>query len=743
MPVVLACGIETSDEQYAVVQHLAQNPVTVVGAGAGAGKTYTSVAAVLELIETGRALASQFVLITFTNQAADELRGRLHDALKRRVGEVGQARRLFWSEQRELLGAAFIGTIHGFCKQVLSLHGYALGLSREASVNFARRLRDQAAEAVAVDLVADADEPIARLVREGEWPEYEFRARLDEILQEARSRGIRTTDLLAATRAQPDDDGKPWRVRLAGLVADVERRYEEACRAEQKVDASALLADTDRLLRSNEGGWVAQKLRERFRYLFVDEFQDTSPVQESIVSALAGRLTVLVVGDRKQAIYGFAGASDTLLDRFARRHGTSSLPLRQSGRPSAHLLLAQNVLFRSMRERFPDLDEPLELTGRNATPSDRLPPIVVLTAEQDEPEAVEKGAARIGNIIGVSMDRPEGAGPGEVRAADIAVLVRTNREVELWAGALARAGVPCRSDGGTPFLHRPEIVATYRFLRLLLRYPDDVALVEALATPHFEGVDLRSREAELLAYGTQRGMPLCDAYERDYPDHLGKVLALLRASKVATVPQLLAFVERAFGLKERYRAAGDDGAAAGLDRLRDHARSLFDSDQALTLRTFLDILRREMLTSPKLDEPGGDDLGTDAVRVMTIHRSKGLEFPVVVIPGLETNRHPGRLPDFLIDPKHGLELNLEHADVTTASPAYRERCRRAQKQALSEEMRLFYVAVTRAKRMVVMLGTKPDNPPPANSYGAHSWQQEVVAAREALKATGVKFGPLA
>lgn len=205
-PAGLACGIPVSAEQAQIIDHLLAHPVTVVSAGAGAGKTYTTVAAIVELLATGAAQADEFVLITFTNQAADELRQRLQSEI------LGQRQRhptraAFWAEQRERLSAAFIGTIHAFCKQVLGLHGYAQGVSREASVSFTRRIQEAAIRAEVEALLANAGDIVAELVLERNWPEHELRKRLAEIFEQARNQGLAAARLRDATRAQPDEVG--------------------------------------------------------------------------------------------------------------------------------------------------------------------------------------------------------------------------------------------------------------------------------------------------------------------------------------------------------------------------------------------------------------------------------------------------------------------------------------------------------------------------------------------------------
>jgi DNA helicase-2/ATP-dependent DNA helicase PcrA len=731
-------------EQRDIIEHLRSNPLTVVSAGAGAGKTYTTVAAIIELLGRQETSADRFILITFTNQAADHLRRALHKALSSQIqhAEADSAKRMYWLEQRERLCCAFIGTIHGFCRQILMLHGYGAGVAREASVSFAGYLRNQVIEQTVEDWVAAPSlASLAWQVRSGVYPEYAIRKLLGRMLDEVRNQGISAQSLLRTTQAQQDDPGKAGRVELAGLVAQAEDRYRQACQDAQQLDSAALLEKTLELLKSGAGTQVAQSLAERFSFLLIDEFQDTTETQAAIVEVLARDMKVLVVGDRKQSIYAFAGAQVSLLQRFANAHGTKCLPLRMSGRPTRPLLDAQNALFKKMREHFAELDDPLVPNERNHPAKDTLPPIAVILEPEHGPSAISDATGRIRNMLGMEMDRPsDDGGRRAIRPADIAVLVRTNDEVRAWVEYLQDDAVPARSDTGISYLGRPEIIAMYRFLQLLTRYPDDVALVEALSTPQFDGIDLQAEEAHLLTYGAKRGKPLTDKYEQAYREHADKVHVLLQQSRTATVPQLLGLVERAFDLKGYYRRNEMDSAAVNLDRLRDYARSRFNSDQALTLRTFLDMLRRDIMNDEEArDAAEQESDGDGQVTVMTVHRSKGLEFPVVILPGIEKDRRKNRPPDFIVDKDLGLEVNVRELGVSP-SAVFQANWQGARQRLLAEEMRLFYVAVTRAKHMVCMFGVQQQDGEEQST--ARSWQAELLAARQEMRQCGAKFYPV-
>jgi DNA helicase-2/ATP-dependent DNA helicase PcrA len=735
----LACGVPVEDEQHRIIDHLCSQPVTVVAAGAGAGKTYTTVTAVLEAIARRLASADEFVLITFTNKAADELRGRLQMAFAKQIGRVPtEAERDFWRKQRERMASAHIGTIHSFCSSLLEQHGYPIGIAHEASVSKAqRRLVEAVAESV-LEVATRPGELRSPLAVPNGWRVHELKGRLKRMIEETRSQGMDGAQLRTATEGQTDDAGKPFRVFMAQLVEDAERRFEERCRLDQQIDPSASILLTASMLGRDSDGRLVKAIGRRYRYLFVDEFQDTSQTQIEIIQRLSAQLIIMAVGDRKQSIYAFSGADVTLIDEFARNCNTSPLPLTETGRPTTALLEAQNALFRSMRTRFPALDEPLSAAPWAPRPTGALPHMVVLQSPPTVPSRFAQFATRIANVVGLDS----GAG-FQITPGDIVVLTRENAEVDPWVEALRAAGLDAQADKGTPFFQRDEIVAIYRLLNLVVRYPDDPALVEALRTEYFDSVDLVAEEARLLTYGFQRGTPLTGAFEREYPNEHRRILDLRTASRSMTVPELLGKVEVEFAMKARYQSAGDDDRAIALDRLRDYARSCFDNDEALTLRTFLSILRREIENNEKLPEPESSQTQSPPyARVMTIHQAKGLEFPVVVIPHAEKDRKRGTLPPrWLIDPNHGLDIDVTGALAGgTWSTAFRRVNARAQERKLEEEMRLLYVAVTRAKNLVIFLCSNKVSPASMTS-SRYTWEDEILHARTALRLAGTKFVP--
>lgn len=737
-------GLPVSGQQAEVIDHLMGNRVTVVGAGAGSGKTHTTVAALLEMVLQGDATLDQFVLITFTNKAADELRARLEKELARLQGEATTPEeKQRWRAARERLSGAFLGTIHGFCSQILRTFGYESGVARQSRVTLARTPLTEAIEDVVTHYLKEAWPAPFLLGPDLLWREHELRKQVNEILTELHNRSLDAAVLLTETCRQPDDEGRRYRIHLATIVCRVDEAYRRRKREEQALDTTDLLRRTADLLETAQGEQIVARLTQRYPHLLIDEFQDTDRVQKQIVdSLLPGLKSLLVVGDRKQSIYGFRAAEASLLEVIARENGVDVLPLSISRRPTEQLLAVQNALFQTMSDRYPELGEPLEPWGGTVQALGTVPPLTYLAAGLNpKREDVVRALGR--HLQDLLRDGKIEDGRGGVRAvlpADIALLVRSNHQLRLYEEGLRALGLPVRAESGGAFFEQPEIVSTYHLLRLLLHYPDETALTLALRTPYLADVDLGGVEQSLLQY-EMSGQPLTDALEERYPEIEARLRGLSALVRSETVPQILARLYEQFAIREWYRARGDDQAADNLERLREIARGLFRSEQALTVRQFVDWLLAAIRSAREEREAEVESPeGIAWIRLLTVHRAKGLEFPIVAIPDVHSPvRRDNQEPTFLVVPGHGLDVALPVVnDLDTRTNRFDGFLQQARQAAVEEEMRIFYVAVTRAQHGVILVGNARLRPnPPTDSY--YSWKDEVVRARPELEAAGAHF----
>jgi DNA helicase-2/ATP-dependent DNA helicase PcrA len=688
----------------------------------------------------------QFALITFTNKAANELRGRLRRDLANVAANAGSAS-AFWEEQEERLGAAYVGTIHGYCHSVARQFAYTHNLARAARTGGTGDLLDQAfRDAFTSHLAGNPKHPLYREDRG--WAHFEFRSQAIDALTMIRQAGVSPTWVARQTKsANHADPGAPWREAFADFIADFGRRYQDACIEAQRVDPDGLLAAFRRALEDSPD--FRQKAADRFPFVFVDEFQDTDGVQAHILRYVEPHLSrLVVVGDRKQSIYRFRGAQHTLLQDLANDFTAGVLfPLRLARRPMPRLLEAQNALFEALSAHFTELDEPLADPQGSTPAPDPFPVIRYAEAIEDE----------ISNEVRQMVGKPASLRRlnrtiSPIEYGDIVVLARTNRDVDRMVATLKDGGIPAEADAGTSAFRGPALIAVRRLLVLLTAW-DDGAVLEAMSTPLFAEGDLAGAEAaslreQAIATPTTRRRILDRLCHEEFeaeatgapPGILTRLRRLRRKLPYLKVSALLGEMYADLSLVSRVRTAYGEAAIADLDRLRDLARSLAVDGEALTLDIFLASLDREIASDSKLEAVADGDTPPPHVRVMTVHRAKGLEFPVVVLPYLSRQ---GVLwqRDLLLWPNGELEAEVRagHGLETTLSPGFKKRLDSERELEIDQEMRLLYVAVTRAENHVLFLGDRGGRAPKGKP---RTWQEALLCARPTFIARqcAVEFG---
>lgn len=812
---------QLTEQQQDVVRHVCEHDdtVTAVDASAGTGKTFTLVRAVLTLIrddwrrwkeserEADRVDIDQFVLITFTNKAADELRKKIQEALLKRSRNAPEAEKALWDRQLERASGAFVGTIHSFCKgEILRPFGYDQGVSREAGATFSAKLLDDAirdvmeayaggeVEAMIRDDLRDADR-VREVLDEtagddlfdtpDRLAQHEFQARMRDAVHLIHNRGYSTKEALQWTVERQTTDSRanphaPVRQLFAALLRVADDVYRQKKAGEHVVDQYDML---DRAVQVLDGDGqeaspsrVAERIATRYRYLFIDEFQDTDALQKRIVDAFVEVLDgIMVVGDWKQSIYRFRGAEPELLEATAEEHMTANqvetddgqpvsqpFPLRVSSRPSEPLRLAINKLFESVGTRFKRLDAQLEPWVDPWEPDDDVPEIIVRGAgTYDEAARIRATATSIQDLLGEEWESADGE-KRPVESGDVVVLCRSNDDVDTYATGLSEYDLDARPDNGQSLYRSPEVVSVYRMLRLILNEKDASSLAAALPTPYLRGVDLRKREREAIQYPMKSDNFLIDEFAEQNPDlltlrpgndgELGAINRLRKSVRKRTASQMLDHLYDEFDILTYYRDEGNTAAIQNLQRLREIARTLADDDQALTLRAFTDYLRRAIEVDQDEARVEADDDaktgGPSYIRVMTIHRAKGLEIPFVVIPEIQKDlvRDWAPSPEMIFTTDHGLDVSVygeKHGIPDTRSPFFRDMLESERARDVEEEMRVFYVGVTRAQHTVVLVGDGDEQPNrveddafkgPNLDVDEYAWQDEVLHARSSLEA---------
>jgi ATP-dependent helicase/nuclease subunit A len=465
------------------------------------------------------------------------------------------------------------------------------------------------------------------------------------------------------------------------------------------LDFMDLLLRAEGLLSSSPQ--VARRLSDRFRHIFVDEFQDTDPLQAKVLQALSGDGPpgkLFVVGDPKQSIYGFRRADIQVYRRFREEmvaSGGEDVPLSRNFRSRPDLLATLNGLFsRILRggEDFSPAYAPV--VAHRGDPGEGHPVAwYVLDPDVDEPEFL---AGLIRRIVGTVKVRARNGADRPASYCDVAVLYRSDASREVLSGyrkALAAARIPYVVPSRKGFFLRQEI----QDLRIVL---------SAIDVP----ADLSARYAALktIFFGLSDGeiAPLHGKRPEDAPARTREAVALLSSlssrRERASLPDLVA---------ELFRATGVDFVAArlpegerilqNLSKAEELARA-FEWEGPGSLKLFLAEIRRKAAEGREEDEVPDFEEGEDAVRLSTIHAAKGLEFPVVILGALSRGGRKG--PEGLrADRVHGLSAVIFPGFRTFS--AYREvRCAGRpvtfeeweREKIAAEERRLLYVAATRA-----------------------------------------------
>ncbi len=678
---------------------------TVLEASAGTGKTFTIAALAARYVAEGVATLPELMLVTFGREATSELRERVRARLSaaqhaladpaaaRAGGDTVHAlladapdtevalRRARLVHALATFDAATIATTHQFCRQMLAGLGVAAGTDPDAV--FVESVEDLLGEVVDDFYVRKYGD------RAGGPPPFE-RATALELARAAVYDGQAR---LEPSAAEPGSVAATRYRFTAAVRAEVERRKRE--RRVFTYDDMLTRLD-DALRRSPE---AAARLRARYRVVLVDEFQDTDPVQWSILRrAFHGHTTLVLIGDPKQAIYAFRGADVvTYLEatRTAERHAT----LAVNHRSDEPLLAALEQVFDGAAlgdERIvvhpvaaaragrllagAPFGAPVRVrvASRRGLPTPPRRDVPLVAAARDL--VVADLAADVARLLGspATVDR------AAIQPGDVAVLVRTNEQAGTVRTALAAVGVPAVVTGTASVFGAPVAA-------------DWLTLLEALEQPRLA----RLRAAALTCFIGRTVEELCGPSADALLDELGAtVRAWAGVLHERGVAALLEAVTTDTGLPARLLARTD--GERWLTDLRHVAQALHAVavDAHLGPGALMEWLRRRIAEAGVdvgLERSRRLESDTAAVQIITIHRSKGLEFPVVYVPfGWDRNVRDPDVPLLHVGTERVRDVGGENGE------GFRERCAAHRAEEAGEDLRLFYVALTRAKCQVVL-----------------------------------------
>ena len=652
--------VETlNPEQREAVEHF-EGPCLVL-AGAGSGKTRVLTTRVCRLIGEHGVPPERIMAVTFTNKAAGEMRERVATML-------GDEPRGIW-----------MGTFHALGARLLRRHAPELGWTR----GFAIRDAEQSLREIKRAQTAAEVSP-------QRWPPKSIRRSISDAKNQL---------VGAEAFHEAHADGADLHARKVARVYPV---YQRALREQDAMDFDDLLVLPVRLLERSEH--LRRRYRRQFAFLLVDEYQDTNRAQFRFLELLAREhRNLMVVGDDDQSIYGWRGADIRNILDFERSFpGARVVRLERNYRSTPVILDAANaVISQNVHRKHKRMWT--ELVGGD--------PVTGLEAGSETDEA---------RWIVEEIERRMLADP-ELDHRDFAVLYRTNAQARALEDGFWRRGVPYQIVGGLRFYERREIQDVLGYLRLIAN-PRDVDAFERVVNYPRRGVG-RVSLRRLFGFALEKGIGPLETAERagevpglnrrarrgllDLAELVRRYSALAAGRAVGEVLEALIQELELTRLLREEGPEGDDRAENVRELVA--AASQFESDSLPDLEdderdafTDLGLFLQHVALVADVDR---HDAGADAVTLMTLHSSKGLEFPIVFISGMEEGLFP-------------------------LARAYDE------ERLLEEERRLFYVGLTRARRRVYLTWAHSRRRAGDVSWSSPSSFLEVLRGRLALRNTG-------
>ena len=708
-------------------------PLLII-AGAGTGKTTVVTERIKYLISSGRAKPQEILALTFTEKASREMEERVDMALPYGVTQM------------------WISTFHSFCDRILRNEGLAIGLDpnfrlmTEASIiqffrtnlfvfdlSYFRPLGNP------TKFISGILQHFSRLKDEDVNPtQYMEWVKI----KDQRSK-IKDTNQKAKILKQ---EGEFEEMEKYLELANAYRTYEELKTKHGVVDYGDLITCTLKLFRTRKS--ILKKYQEQFKYLLIDEFQDTNFSQNELAILLAGqKKNITVVGDDDQAIYRWRGAAISNIIQFRKHFPKAKIVVLTKNYRSTKKILDRS--YQLIQNNNPDRLEVVEKIDKKLECVRRIngDPITLIFTNRVEDEA-EEVAKEISSFVKTSEDKQN-----TYSWKDFAILVRANAHAEPFVRALSRHGIPYQFLGPGQLFRQPEVKDLICYLKVLYDINDNISLFRVLSMDHFQ---IPARDiAALISYARQQGMSLFEACEKivfqsralignenldassrgpvagflpRIPDKRGprfagspstratpslannsifltedgkqKIIYLMQIVnshlsllKKETAGQILYFFLEETGLLKSYtsiKTTKEEKAADNIAKFFDKLKTYeVDHDDA-SVFVVVDWLELSMDIGESPLASNMDWNTFDAVNILTVHSAKGLEFSVVFLVNLVGARFPTM-------EKHE-QIPIPDALVKEILPEG--------DYHLEEERRLFYVGMTRARDLLYLTGAK-------------------------------------
>lgn len=590
-----------NDKQLEAVEH--KDGPCLVLAGAGSGKTKVLTQRIINLIDSGVS-PYNILAITFTNKAAKEMRNRVEN-------ELGS-----------ITDSIFIGTFHSFGLRILRENYIDIGYTSNITI---------------LD-TDDAKAIVKRILKENGYDpaKYEIRTIINKI-SSAKNDGI-----------SPDEYTKLFLNDLDIVIGLVYKEYTKLLKDNNSVDFDDLLLKPVELLKKNK--IILEKYQERFKYILVDEYQDTNSIQYELCKLLASKYkNIFVVGDANQSIYSFRNADYRNILNFEKDYKNAKvILLEENYRSTNNILKAANSVIKNNSE------------GKklNLWSSKRDGELIDYIRCEDEIKEANFVINKIKDLISNGY-----------KYSDIAVLYRTNAQSRVVEDAFVRNNIPHNIIGSYYFYNRKEIKDLIAYLKLIYNPCDSVSLERIINVPK-RGIGAKSIE-NLRKKATENNISMFDAIDSGKELEFKKmILKLQEFSLNANLSDLIEEILSTTGLRMEYeinKSLENEAKVENLNEFKTVAL-MFEESGIYDLQTFLENIAL-------VSDRGQYSNDGDEVSIMTLHSAKGLEFNVVFLLGMEEGLFP-----------HNRSFNSL--------------------SDLEEERRLCYVGITRAKEKLYLLSAR-------------------------------------
>jgi len=679
-----------NEEQKKAVE-FGDGPLLII-AGAGTGKTTVITERITYLISSGRAKHQEILALTFTEKASREMEERVDMTLPYGMTQM------------------WISTFHAFCDRVLRAEGLAIGLdpnyklmTEAETIQFFQKnifhfeLSYFRPLGNPKKFISGMVQHFSRLKDEDVTP----RQYIEWVNTKCQTSPPVMQMSKVKSRTKNNKEEEIEDVKKYKELANAYRTYEELKTKNGVMDYGDLISYTLRLFRTRVS--ILKRYQEQFKYLLIDEFQDTNYAQNELSILLAGKKqNITVVGDDDQAIYRWRGAAISNIIQFRKHFPKANIIVLTKNYRSTKEILDKS--YQLIQHNNPDRLEVVEKIDKKLECVRRIHgnPIEFICADRVEDEA-EKTAKKIISLVKSADTKNSYAWK------DVAILVRANTHADPFIRALSRNAIPYQFLGPGQLFRQPEVKDLICYLKVLYDINDTVSLFRVLSMDHFQ---IAARDISwLISYARQKGISLFEACEQlirkseDMTDHITEdginkivlittfILKHLSFLKKETAGQILYFFLEESGLLQTftsYKTQKDERAAENIAKFFDKLKTYEASHEDASVFSVVDWLDLSMDLGESPLAANTDWNSYNAVNILTVHSAKGLEFPIVFLVNLVGARFPTTekreqipIPDGLVK-----EL-LPEGDYH-----------------LEEERRLCYVGMTRARDLLYLTAAR-------------------------------------